>query len=936
MKDNKVLKGIGNFFSVIIKTLLSYLGVFSGIFVTILGILACVILVGGIVGVCAYVKLLPSFTQAREVVFDKLVNMSKNDFISNEDTIIYDDKGEKLATVNAGHYKYVSISKVSPYLYNGYIAVEDKRFKTHAGVDVLATLRAGVTLLKNRGAITQGGSTITQQVVKNNLLDQTQTYSRKMAEVMLAPVVEQKFSKDKIMEFYCNSNYYGNRCYGVSAASKYYFGKKPIDLLPEEAAMLISLSNNPSEYNPVENYDIALAKRNSVLEKMYMEGVISLKEYKRARKTDIEVLQLTGKVTTENYLVSYAIYCAAIELMEQDNFQFKYTFEDKDDYETYNEDYSKAFSEKSDMIRSGGYKIYTSLNQKKQAKLQSAVDNGLASNTEKQSDGRYALQGSAVCIDNSNQYVKAIVGGRGTKDSYNRAFLSARQAGSSIKPLIDYGPALESGMFSPSTIVDDHEIEDGPHNSGGGYSGKMHLRDAVARSLNTVAWQVLQAITPEYGLSFLDKMHFHNISYVDNGNLAMSLGGFTNGVRTVDMAKGYATLANNGAYSERTCITKLEHVTDGILYADSKDSEDETNQVYSQDAAWMMTDILKGVFEESYGTAHALQLSNGQISAGKTGTADSGKDLWFCGYTKYYTTVVWVGFDTPRMMNAYGATIPGVIWKNYMNDIHSNLEPADFDIPETICLAKYDSLGNIIEGTEIEASETVPYGYDYFSTTILENATDYASNLEDEANQKKLLKKLKKFEKLYIDSIADYYELETDYKVLNEEIAAIADDDVRKSYMTRLKDKYNSLKDQSVEWKDVVKAYEKQKAEENALLAEETADESRVAAVKQEKESNISAAKTAIERISDKEYQPDNVDELIANAKAAVEKCKTYSDYTSLLASFQRARDDIKEKPTEDEYFSMIINDGEVTTTPAPTTSTDTITDNNSTTTTTY
>nr|MCR5624772.1 transglycosylase domain-containing protein [Lachnospiraceae bacterium] len=727
----RIIAGVVNCFRVIIKTILSYIGVFSGVITAVLGIFAAVLLAAGIAGLVVYVKVLPDFTEAREVVFDKLVNMSKNDFISNEDTIIYDYKGEKLATVNAGHYKYVSISKVSPYLYNGYIAVEDKRFKTHAGVDLLATLRAGVALLKNSGGITQGGSTITQQVIKNNLLSQEQTYSRKMAEIMLAPSVEAKFSKDQIMEFYCNSNYYGNRCYGVSSASKYYFGKKPIDLLPEEAAMLIALSNNPTAYNPVENYDDGLERRNYVLEKMYVEGVISRKEYKRAVKTDIEVLQLTGKVTNENYETSYAIYCASIELMEQENFVFQYTFDTKEEYEDYNEEYSAMYSEMSDKIRSGGYKIYTTINPKKQAKLQAALDNGLVNNLEKASDGRYALQGAAVCVDNSNQYVVAIVGGRGTKDSYNRAFLSARQSGSSIKPLIDYGPGLESGMFSPSTYVDDHEIKDGPKNSGGGYAGRIQLREAVARSLNTIAWQVLQAITPEYGLSFLSAMHFHNLSYVDNGNLALSLGGFTNGVRVVDMAKGYSTLANNGAFSERSCITKLEHVTDGVLYLDGE-GEDTTTQVYSKDAAWMMTDILKGVINESYGTGASLKLNNGQIAAGKTGTTDSGKDLWFCGYTAYYTTVVWVGYDTPRAMNAYGATIPGVIWKNYMNDIHSSLQPLDFVKPETVCLARYDSNGNIIEGTEVTGDVKRSYGYDYFSTTILEDSTDYVSKLEEE------------------------------------------------------------------------------------------------------------------------------------------------------------------------------------------------------------
>lgn len=166
------------------------------------------------------------FTEARETVFDKLVNMSEDDFVMKEDTVVYDKDGKLVGSVNAGRYKYTEIKSISPYLYNGYIAVEDKRFKTHGGVDLLATMRAGVALVKNGGDIKQGGSTITQQVIKNNLLTQEKSYTRKMIEIMLAPTVEQKFTKDKIMEFYCNSNYYGNRCYGVGARVNIILGNQ--------------------------------------------------------------------------------------------------------------------------------------------------------------------------------------------------------------------------------------------------------------------------------------------------------------------------------------------------------------------------------------------------------------------------------------------------------------------------------------------------------------------------------------------------------------------------------------------------------------------------------------------------------------------------------------------------------------------------------------
>lgn len=903
---NSVRERIASVFKLIFGVIGSYLGIVSNIIGTILGILASMLLVCLIAGICVYVKMIPMFTEAREVVFDNLVNMSEEDFIMNEDTVVYDFKGEKVGSVNAGRYKYVSLSKISPYLYNGYITVEDKRFKTHGGVDLLATMRAGVALLKHRGQITQGGSTITQQVIKNNLLTQDQNYTRKIAEILLAPTVEAKFGKDKIMEFYCNSNYYGNRCYGVGAASKFYFGKKAMDLEPQEAALLICLSNSPSSHNPVTHPKTAREKRDIVLLKMYEGGAITKKEYNKARKTKINVLQMTEKAASENYMISYAIHCAAISLMEKENFAFQYTYKNKSEYEEYKEKYSKEYSQKCEDIRAGGYKIYTSIRPGIQKKLQKAVDGGLAYSTEKDGGtGKYALQGAAVCVDNNSHYVLGIVGGRGTKDAYNRAYLSARQSGSSIKPLIDYAPGFESGAFSPATVVNDHKFENGPQNSGGSYYGKIHLREAVERSLNTVAWQVLETITPEYGLSFLDKMHFHNLSYVDNGNLALSLGGFTEGVRVVDMAKGYSTLANNGLYSDRTCIRSIEHVSDGTVYKDAE----ETQQVYSKDAAWLMTDVLKGVLNEGHGTGHALKLNGGQIAAGKTGTTNSSKDVWFCGYTAYYTTVVWAGYDTPRAMpGTYGATLSGVIWKNFMNDIHQKKEPKDFEQPETIRLAKYDSKGRIVEGTEKSGRTTRSYGTDFFATRILAKTSEYTDNAKDELYRKKVERKLAKFEKATIKSIADYYQVHQVYLELKEMISSIADDDVRKEFSTRCTDKYDSLKVEDVKWKDVVAAYEQQRKEENERLVEAAALKAEQAREEQTKKTRIALARTRLARLRGRKYQPANMDDLITKAYEAVEKCRGYAEYTELYNQYQEYKKALEALPTKAEYDAIRVN----------------------------
>lgn len=896
----RYVKNAKDVFRIIAGVIGSYAGVISNIIGTAMGILASVMVIGGIVGLCVYVKVLPMFTEAREEVFDKLVHLSEDDFVMKEDTVVYDSKGKKVGSVNAGSYKYVKINDVSPYIYEGYIAVEDKRFKTHGGVDLVATMRAGVSLLKHNMEITQGGSTITQQVIKNNLLTQNKSYTRKIAEILLAPTIESKFTKAQIMEFYCNSNFYGNKCYGVGAASKYYFGKKCADLEPHEAAMLIGLSNSPASYNPVLHPKAALKKRNSVLRIMCKEGVITPKEYKSALKKKLNIKQFSEKGgSKDSYVMSYAIHCAAISLMEKENFKFKYVFDSKEDYQKYNKQYSKVYSEKIESIRSGGYKLYTSINMKKQKKLQKAVDNGLSFNKEKDGDtGKYALQGAAVCINNETNYVEAIVGGRGKNDQYNRAYLAARQSGSAIKPLIDYTPGFESGMYSPSTIVNDHKFANGPSNAGGGYHGNVRIREAVARSLNTVAWQVLDNITVKYGLSFLDKLHFHNISYIDNDNMALSLGGFTEGVRVVDMAKGFSTLANNGSCSDRTCIKKIEHVSDGVVYKNNN----EKDQVYSQDAAWMMTDVLKGVFNESYGTGRKLKLDNGQICAGKTGTTNSSKDVWFCGYTKYYTTVVWAGYDTPRAMpGASGASIPGVIWKDYMDDIHKKLKPEDFIVPSTISLAKYDGNGNIIEGTAISGSSKRTYGMDYFSKTILSEKADEVQVLKDKKYQKEVLKKLKNFEKIYISNIADYYDLENDYKELTDMISSIMDDDVRTDYAVRARNKYDSLKDETVSWKKVVKAYEKQQKEENERLAEKKKNDSERALKNQIYKNKIELARTRIKRMHGYLYQPSNMQILIDSAKEALDACKGYSEYYNLKAMFDMYKKELEELPVKGE-----------------------------------
>ena len=288
MKNNKKIKPPSNNITMknILQTILDIIGIIIGfigwLFKSILGIFVFCLILGLIIGTFVFVKVKPQLDECRDRAYDIIANVSEDDFVMGMDTYIYDKDGNEIGLINAGNFEYVPIENISMYIQNGYISQEDKRFKEHMGVDLIATTRAAIALIKNRGEITQGGSTITQQVIKNTYLTQEQTFSRKLIEFMLAPQIEMKFSKAKIMEFYCNTNFYGNRCYGVEAASNYYFGKHASDITLSEAAVLVGLSNNPSAYDPVDHYDTSMEKRNEVINNMFKNGFITEDEKNQA------------------------------------------------------------------------------------------------------------------------------------------------------------------------------------------------------------------------------------------------------------------------------------------------------------------------------------------------------------------------------------------------------------------------------------------------------------------------------------------------------------------------------------------------------------------------------------------------------------------------------------------------------------------------------
>lgn len=599
-------------------------------------------------------------------------NSTEETFRQNQTSIFYDIDGGVISTLKGEKESYyLEYEDIPVNAVAAIVSIEDKKFFRHDGVDYMALLRAVKAMLEN-GRVTQGGSTITMQLARNIFISQEKTWQRKVEEIYIAWNLEEKYSKDQIMEFYLNNIYFGNGYYGIQSASRGYFNREVDELSLSEIAFLCAVPNNPTLYDPWTNMENTLARRDRILYNMEVDGKISQAAYASAIVEEIS-LEHPQAAEKNDYVETYAYYCATRTLMELNGFAFCYEFESDAEEEAYNESYSEMYAECQKKLYTGGYQIYTSLDLAMQDELQTAVDDTLEGLEEVNEDGVYELQASAVCINNDTGYVQAVVGGR--KQDFagytlNRAYQSFRQPGSAIKPLLVYAPLFERGN-TPDTVVVDEPIENGPKNANGTYMGGTTIRVAVEKSINTVAWRLYEELSPEAGLSYLKEMNFSKIES-DDYRLSTALGGFTNGMSALEMASGYAALANDGKYRTPTCIMKILDSSGNVIYSGGQ----EEKQVYRQNAARMMTDVLTGVFTN--GTAKGLGLSD-MPCAGKTGTTNEQKDGWFVGYTRYYTTSVWVGYDMPRKLEGLmGYTYPGEIWQTFMEAVHEDKEPLAF------------------------------------------------------------------------------------------------------------------------------------------------------------------------------------------------------------------------------------------------------------------
>ncbi len=590
-------------------------------------------------------------------------------FRANQTSVVYDANGTVISTVKGEKdVYYLQYEEIPADFIDAIISIEDKKFYKHIGIDFKAIVRAAVAMVKD-GEVTQGGSTITQQLARTVYLNHERTWQRKVEEMYIALELEQKYEKNDILEFYLNNVYFANGYYGIEAASQGYFSKSVDKLNLSEVAFICAIPNNPSLYDPLERMDNTIKRRDRILKQMLEEGCISQEEHDQAVRYKI-VLDCPEPIKND-YVETYTYYCAIRMLMEKRGFEFKDSFSTEQEKKEYDELYQYLYAECQQSLFTGGYRIYTSIDLEQQKLLQEALDTELAFDEELSEEGVYALQGSGVCIDNETGLVTAVVGGR-TQEfvgyTFNRAYQSFRQPGSCIKPLVVYVPAFEKG-YLPSSVILDMPIEDGPDTWY--LCREVTIREAVEKSINGPAWRLFEELTPQVGLQYLLEMNFSKIDARDY-TMAASIGGLTYGFSALEMAAAYSTLENDGYYRVPTCIVKITDADGNIIIK----REEVEKAVYDTNAARMMTDVMQGVMK--YGTGVGFELTD-MPSAAKTGTTNDNKDGWFVGYTHYYTTAIWVGYDMPRSFEGLGgSTYPAYIWHSYMEKIHEGLEPVDF------------------------------------------------------------------------------------------------------------------------------------------------------------------------------------------------------------------------------------------------------------------
>ena len=640
------------------------------------------------------------------------------------DTIICDKDGNEIANVSGiEKRRNATLEEVPKNLQNAYISIEDERFDTHKGVDLKRTLGATVNYIIKRGNSSYGGSTITQQLIKNLKYDDDDSgiagIQRKIREISRAYKLEKWLSKDQILELYLNTIFVGSDVYGVKLGSIYYFNKSVSDLDLAECAFLAGINHSPNNYNPFgekDNSEKIKTRTKTVLVKMKELGKITTEEYNNAVIEVDAGLHFEKGNTSSGSSMSYLAQAAYNQVIKQ-----------------YAEENNISQTQAKTKISGGGYKIYTTQDSSIQATAESVYRSGdhIFKGVAKK-DGVLVNEGhtqsAMVIIDHKTGYVVGCMGGLGddvNANGQNRATQSERQPGSAIKPIASIAPALESGIITASTIYDESRtyFSGGytPTNSG---KGLITVRKAIQISANTTEVKIMTELGPKNSIDFMRKMGISSLvtasenSAHNDENLALVLGGVTNGITPLEMAGAYATIANDGVYITPTFYTKMEDASGKVIL----EAKQEKNRVMSEANAYILKSILTGPVS-SGGTATSAKIS-GQETAGKTGTTNDNYDRWFCGFTNYYTAATWYGFDMNETINYEGKNPAGLLWSAVMKDIHSNLKGTTFEMPSGVKTA------TICSETGMVATDSCPKTYTeyYLFGTIPGKCTEHKGN----------------------------------------------------------------------------------------------------------------------------------------------------------------------------------------------------------------
>lgn len=583
----------------------------------------------------------------------------------SESTVIYDKDNKPASKVYAEENRTpVSLSELPPYLPNAFISVEDNRFYKHLGVDLEAIGRAVVANIK-RGVGAEGGSTITQQLVKHAFLSSEKTFKRKIQEAILAVEVERRYSKDEILEFYLNRIYFGNGAYGVQTASQMYFAKDAKDLTLAESAMLAGIVRSPNNYNPFISPELAVKRQNLVLDQMVKYEKISDSEALEAKSEKLNYHEGDVQSAYEYPYFTDHVITEAEKILEQQGI-------------------SKETSQ--NLVYRGGLQIYTSLNPRVQKKMEDVFTNN--ANFPSDQNGKQ-VQGAMVLLNQRTGEIQGLVGGRkyAQQRTFNRATQAKRQPGSAIKPIVVYTPAIEKG-FSTGTILDDALAVFGKttfHNYNDRYRGLIPMRTAVQWSINTYAVKLLDRISPDYGYDYAKRLGVTSLDPNRDRNLSLALGGITYGISPLEMAGAYGAIANQGVYIQPHAVRKIVDGNGDVLF----EAHPQKRVVMSERTAYIMTDLLRTVVRE--GTGQNAQLN--RPVAGKTGTTEYNVDIWFMGYTPEFTGAVWMGFDKEERMRGIGVAgggFPALVWKAVMQEAIRGVPEHNFPEPrglvrKTIC-----------------------------------------------------------------------------------------------------------------------------------------------------------------------------------------------------------------------------------------------------------